>query len=674
MAFSFHGIDDKGVGPAVNGLIRATGSWEAGSLAGLARIGDYLAGTWDPPAGQDGPDRVGYGEWATLIGRIGAVALRAAAPSTRPERRERLLALLDVWSRTVFIDADARLRTGIVSEPIGERRAIRDEHGATIVLFSLKQGIVRVLEFRTGDVEAPGLGAMMDVVEPQRADWGSARQIRELVDLVRTRGPMPWDPEAVALLVDATGMSRAAAALLLAGNPGARMSGEPFLDPEERRVLGLGAAEVKAGHAELLPLTDEERLDLFADALPPDPADLWTAAGPRRVATHIAAAWRARRGHHVPVPETSRALIASLDPRRPAAEVCTVFAHPTGDPLIAEDLDTWLRASEWGIKLVAGSAAGDPPHRMERLLHDVATLVPTVYAELPAGDPLREGLPDLIEGLRARLTHPGLLLDAAHVHSEVTVDDLRERFGPHPYPGPEPLTAPAFDDGLTVAVGAPPPSFYGRHKHSPCLYFRPALLDVDAEQTKRLADERGYYGRGIIEHVRRIRGAYLTHVVERVRSGALPVGAYESNPAASVPELVDRVAESLTVPPDAAALYLQLLAIEAPTDRGVRTWNGWTPTRHRKAAASLVDAGLAVADKRPRAGRGIFLPGPWASATKPFQPMETWKATFLGIRLVPNSLTIYYRPTLGRTLPELFAAAWDLVERGEGPARACAES
>ncbi|MYW02011.1 hypothetical protein [Streptomyces sp. SID3343] len=666
MALSFDAIDDKGVGSAVNGLIQATGSWQAGSLAGLARIGEYLTGTWDPPAGQHGPDRVGYGEWATLIGRIGAVALRAAAPSTRPEHRERLLAFLDVWSRTVFVDAQARLRTGIVWESVWKRPAIRNEHGATIALCHL-QDSATVLEFRTGDAEAPGLGPIEEVVEPRRADWDSAGRIRQLVDLVRTRGPMPWDPEAVALLVDATGMSRAGAALLLAANPGARRSTEPFLDPEERRVLGLGAAEVKAGCAELLLLTDEQRLDLFADALPPDPADLWTAAGPRHVATHIAAAWRARFGHHVPVPEPSRALIAALDPRRPAAELCTVLAHPAGEPLIAEDLDTWPHASGSGIGLVAGSAAGDLPRRMRLLLRDVATLVPTVYAELPAGDPLREGLPDLIEGLRARLSHPGLLLDAADVFPEITVDDLRERFGPTPYPSPEPLTAPAFDDGLTVAVGAPPPTFYGRHKHRARLYFRPALLDVDAEQTKRLADERGYYGRDVIAHVRLIRGAYFTHVIERVRSGALPAGTYESNPAASVPELVGRVAESLTLSPDAATLYLQLLALETPTDRGVRTWNGWTPTRHRKAAAALVDAGLAVADKRSRAGRGTFLPGPWASATKPFHPMETWKATFLGIRLVPGSLVVYYRPTLGRTLPELFTEAWDLVEQGAGP-------
>ncbi|OPC76975.1 hypothetical protein B4N89_41020 [Embleya scabrispora] len=657
------------MGLAVDGLLPSTCDWGAGSLAGLARINDYLAGTWAPPAGRDGPEGVGDGDWSLLIGRIGGVALRAAAPSTRPEHRERLLALLDVWAGTVFVDPDARLRTGTVLNHTGAQRAIRDEHGATIMLFPLLEDIF-VLEYRKGDAEAPRLGPVSDVIEPPRTHWGSARQIRELVELIRTRGPMPWDPEAVALLADATGMSRAAAALLLAVDPGNRTPRGPLPDREGQRVLGLGITEIRSGHDELSRLTD--RLDVFADALPPDPADLWTAAGPRHVATRLADAWRARRGHHAPVPETSRALIASLEPREPAAELCGILAHPAGEPLITEDLDTRLHDYRGSIAPTAGTADRQTPRRMESLLHDVATLVPTVYAELPAGDPLRAGLPELIESLRARLAYPGLLLHAARAFPDVTEDDQRRRFGPAPYIGPEPLSVPAFDDGLTVALAAAIPS-YGPPKPCPHLYFRPALLDVDAEQTKRLTDDRDYYGEwdrhamDVIAHVRRIRGDYFTRVVERVRSGVLPVGAYESNPAASAPELVDEVAESLTVPPDAATLYLQLLALEAPTDRSVRTWNGWSPTRHRKAAAALLDAGLVVADKRPRAGRGVFLPGPWAIAKKPFHPMEVWKAEFLGIPFMPNRLRIHRHPTLDRTHPELFAAAWALVARGKSP-------
>ncbi|MFE3204349.1 hypothetical protein [Embleya sp. NPDC059237] len=668
MAHNFQAIDDEGVAAAVTGLLHTGGSWRGASLAGIERVGGYLAGTWDPPAGHLAPEPVGHGEWAALIGRIGAIALRAAAPSAPEEARERLLALLEVWSDTGFVDADARWRTGKVSEPSVFAPGIRDEHGATIKLFHVWKGI-RVLEFRRGAAEAPELGPMTDVVDVPRGAWGSAGQIRELVALVRTRGPMPWDPEAVALLVDATGMSRAAATLLLAANPGTPSSPDPFPAREERHALGLTTTEAKPAEAELAPLTDTDRLDLFAHALPADPAELWSPAGPCEVAGRIAAAWRARRGHHAPIPETSRALIAAQKPRTPAAEICATLAHPADEPLVAKDLDTRPHASETSIRLVDASGTTDEPRRLAHLLQDVAMLVPTVYAELPAGDPIRESLPTLIEELRARLAHPGLLLHGGDGPREITDDDLRALFGPDPYRSPEPLTAPAFDDGLTVAIGAPPPSHYGRYRHSPQLCFRPALLDVDAERTRQLTDRRnGFHGRGAVDHVRRIRSDYFTGVVERVRSGALPPGAYEANPAASVPELVDRVAASLALSPDAAALYLQLLVLEAPTDRRVRTWNGWTPTRHRKAATALVDASLAVADKRSRAYRGLFLPGPWAEAHTPeYHSMETWKATFLGIRLVPDSLTIYFRADFDRTLPELFADAWKRVEQGNGP-------
>ncbi|OPC76755.1 hypothetical protein B4N89_45570 [Embleya scabrispora] len=371
MTLDFQAIDDEGVPSAVTGLLQTGGSWRAGSLVGLERIGGYLSGGWDPPIEVQAPERVGHGEWTALIGRIGAIALRAATPSTPAEHRERLLALLEVWSESVFVDADARWRVGNVSEPSVFRPWIRDEHGATIRLFPYTGGM-RVLEFRRGAAAAPGLGPLTDVVESPRGGWGAARQIRELIALVRTRGPMPWDPGAVARLVDGTGISRAAAVLLLAANPGTRSSPEPFPDREERQALGLTDVEAKLAAAELHWLIDTERLDLFADALPADPGELWAPDGPKVVADRIAAVWRTLRGHPASVPEASRALIAALKPKTPAAELCTVLAHPSGDPLVSTDRDTWPHASIMSIGLVDDSSQGDEPRRMERLLQDVA--------------------------------------------------------------------------------------------------------------------------------------------------------------------------------------------------------------------------------------------------------------------------------------------------------------
>ncbi|MYS85974.1 hypothetical protein [Embleya scabrispora] len=664
MTTRFGELDDREVPPALCGLIGGFLYWEPGALAGIERIGGYLAGTADPLPGRDAPERVGAGQWTGFIGRTGAIALRAAAPSTRPERRERLLALLEMWADSVFVDPTVRMRTGTVREP--QRGAVRDERGATILVCHLRGGI-RVLEARTGDAEPPGLGPLEEVEELPRAGWGNARQIRDLVALVRARGPMPWDPEAVVRLAADTGMSRGAAALALAGTPGTDMFRKPFLDAEERRLLGLKAAEAETARVESGRLEAEGWLDLLADVLPADPADLWAPDAPRHLAARIATAWHARNGLRAPIPETSRALIAAQKPKLPAAELCEALAHSAADPLLAEDLDTWPESPpDSGIHLVDATGFGEAPRRMQNLLEDLAALVPTVYAELPAGDPIREGLPTLVRNVRARLDHPGLLLSCCHLYHGATIDDLRAWFGPHPYDGPEPLTVPAFDDGLTVAVEAAPPSYYGRHRHHPRLFFRPAVLGDDA-RAQRLDDTRGYGGAALLTSVRRLRGDHFTRIVARVESGALPVGAYEANPAASVPDVVERAAKALGLAPDPAALYLQLLALEAPTDRGVRTWNAWTPTRHRKAVATLVDAGLAVADKRARAGRGVFLPGPWAPADRPYRPMETWKAAFLGVTVLRHSGEVHGRVVLDRTLPELFADAWASVERGEGP-------
>lgn len=97
-----------------------------------------------------------------------------------------------------------------------------------------------------------------------------------------------------------------------------------------------------------------------------------------------------------------------------------------------------------------------------------------------------------------------------------------------------------------------------------------------------------------------------------------------------MPGLVAEVAGRLGLTEDSAALYLQLLTPAVPADRNIRRWNGWNPARHRQAVTELVDHDLVVEDKRARAGRGIFLPGPWAEAAKPLPPMECWKAPLLG--------------------------------------------
>ncbi|MER7875083.1 hypothetical protein ABTY63_16210 [Streptomyces solisilvae] len=653
-------VDDRRLVPALGGLIDGTGMWRTGVLASIERTGRYLTGTWDPPGpeGEDGPGIAGEGSWVRFIGRIGAVALRAAAASTRPERRERLLAMLEMWAESPFADPGARLRTGIV---VTERLAVRDERGAAVSAGWSHEGRRRFVELRTGDAEPPSLGTVEEVRDVPRG-WGSAEQLRRLVALVRERGPAPWHREAVELLRERTGMGRPAASLALAGL--LTRGYVPFLDADERATLRLKVAEAEDGGSELARLTSLDRLELLADVLPEDPAELWEPDGMLGVAERLAEAWQTRYGPRTVVPErTLKAVVELQLLRLSAAEFCAAFTDPAAGPGLSAPLDTWIKNGEHGPLLT--DARWDIV-RFEDLLHSVVPRLSWVYAELPAGDPVREGLPGLVRLLLERLDHPGLLLRAGHpgAGSGRTVAELHERFGFRPYAGPERLDVASIDDGLTVITDGTVDR--RGHRSPPRVYFRPAFYGDD-ERSQALAATTSGFGREDIPLVEWVRGPVCARIVERIEGASLPVGAYESDPAVSAPDLVARVADTLGIDGDAAALYLQLLALPAPTDRNVRTWNGWKTARHQKAATVLVERGLVTEDKRPRAGRQVFLPGEWIHAKKPYQPMEAWKAELIGLRRSYNRRLENPLPLPTHTLPELFAHAWSLVEKGEGP-------
>lgn len=136
---------------------------------------------------------------------------------------------------------------------------------------------------------------------------------------------------------------------------------------------------------------------------------------------------------------------------------------------------------------------------------------------------------------------------------------------------------------------------------------------------------------------------------------------YAQDPTRSVPGLVTEVAGTHGIGEDAAALYLQLLALPDPTDRNSTRWTGWKPARMKKARAELAATALVVEAKRTRAGRGLFLPGAWLALKAPALPVEPWKRDLYDIP--GHTATVPLLP-----VPELFTRAWDRVRAGDVPA------
>lgn len=535
---------------------------------------------------------------ADLIGRIEWTVLRAVAPSTPDDRRELLTAFLEVWAESPLADPDSRL-------------------------------------YRDDDLEL-------------EIGWGTADRLRSLVALLREHGGVPRDPAAAAILSAQGGLSRHAAEMALAGLIGIQSYHPPLMGTAERKALGITAKQVEDGRGELSTIQDGLRLNLLQGILPEDPAALWRPGGTKAVAERLAANWVDFFGRRVAIPDETIASAPDFGRSTPAQEVCMAVADPAGSALLTQTIDSWLVPGRRDSPAWYSSSIYSIGE-FERRLSFLTRTVCWAYAGLPAGNPVRDGVPEAMRLLRERLDHPGLILSAGAAVRGTTVEDLAQRFGPNPYTGRVPLEADdtTFDDGLTIVA------IRGTRNR---FYFRPAFLGVDSRTAD--LDAVAGYGRYTLDAVRFLTSPAFVSIVERIASGALEAGACEADPRASVPEIVAQVADHLGLPTDPAALHLQLLALPHPTDARVKAWNSWSPAQHKKAVAVLIDKGLVIADKRSKAGRGVFLPGAWTPAAKiaGSYPVEDWKTGLLTSLGVSSSSE--WPPVL---LPGLFAAARDRV-------------
>ncbi len=406
---------------------------------------------------------------------------------------------------------------------------------------------------------------------------------------------------------------------------------------------------------------------MLAAALPEEPAELWAPGGIEAAAERMAEVWRELVGALPPVHDEA------ADTLEGALGLGEVWARRLAGGYEAAS-DATVEAAGWELAATAYSTGVEvravPPAGRQLpygtpvgvAYRDLASALVWAWTDRPVGDPAVAGATALYERLRAELDRPELLMALTHGRVKDTPERIAERFGPARLPvaadtrkeqGPVPSTA--YDWGPLVVCAPGGDSF-----------LRPAVA-ADPEVWRRVGEVTD-----LAEELDRVApllaGGALERMMRRSRSGAVPVGAYETDPRQSCPGLVAEVARELGVGGDAAALYLQLATLAAPTDRAVRLWNGWSAKRHREVCAEVLGTGRVVQAKRARAGRSLFLPGPWTELKAPHLPLETAKLAPHAVRpLWGNQILAPF----GRVLPtaplhEMFADAWARLAKAGG--------
>ncbi|HEX5568771.1 MAG TPA: hypothetical protein VFY14_17910 [Streptomyces sp.] len=584
--------------------------------------------------------------WPSVLDVLRPLAYRAASPGLAEAHRRALLLLFEAVTEGPLAAPGGALRQVVLGEPRGrQERAgqVLRRDGRTVVVLgcqSVDHHNERVNWLALDHDPAGVFGAIAHFTlegEAAHPPVFPADVLTAVAGLIRDEGPAPWRPEAPAALAAATrdGLGPVQAALLLAGKP-------PQLTDEVSAATGLKPRQKRLGDALLDSLKPGDQAALIGALLPENPSDLWTAGPDTDTAGRV---WAERLGGVVRLPEdlAGELSLAGL-PTGSAEEVL----NPRRTPWLGRT--TVQRPDKDGDLVPEDPGALPGRHDLTRA---VAALAGLAYS-LPYGHPLRAALPEGLAALRRRVADPGLLLDLDLAWTEKgspTAVELRRAYG-------LPSTAGADAHGLThVGEALVLRPWYGDRET--VLVRTGALTSADDPVFGLL---EGLLGPGRGEGMRALRTILGDELARALAAGTDPEGptGYAQDPAAGMPELVAEVAKAHGLGEDAAALYLQLLALPDPTDRNCARWTGWKPARMKKARAELAATGLVIEAKRARAGRTLFLPCGWLDLKSPALPVEVWKQGLYPIR--DRSHAVPLMP-----VSELFTRAWDRVRAGDAP-------
>lgn len=660
-------------------------------------------------------------QWETLIGRISAIALKAAVFEMDADLREKLLEFLEFWSKSVFAAPDTKIRfiAGQKGTPdtVGAYRYDDPREGERLVTHAGNRYLLKTVRnynsqrFNFSGIEYAASGEFQLLPETtiersQELDSGrlSSENLQTLIAAVKKRGPVAWNPAIAEDLANRTGLSKAAAALLWLGCPKFEDYSDNFLPKDLRTRLGLKVAEAVAARREIKDtLPQNQWLDLYAEAFPDNAEHLWQPLGTgptdeESPVARLARAWVKRVGRKVAVPvELMAQATAAFEhlPVKPAL-ILEAIVNPSQSGLLTKDTEFYFNEAAYlTSKIVAQAQPADvDPDEMEEedlqpkqnqyFQFGVATTlvnyVPFLYDALPVGDPFRASLPEVLDLVIKRLQNPELLVALGDKHINVReqnlekvqsgVDAFLNAIGGDTYTTPD---VPAEkmpkgrDNGALVAIIRHLSDYYA----SISIAYRPSKV-TDFAQLQKLIESPDFYAQERQPVTELLFSAGYRAIIERIKSTPVPVGQWECNPKYSVPELVQDVQQTLNLSENAAILYLQTLALAEPTTKNIQKWNGWTAAQYKKAADELVKASLVLEARRERAGRAHFLPGGWTALKAPHLPIETWKLAMFGVERVKVPQGVQTVVKLKKLFPlrpyhQLFAEVWERIKQGDKP-------
>lgn len=603
------------------------------------------------------------------FGKIRALGLSATRPDLGVEERNTILSVLRAW-RTAGLADRGYFRSAVLcveGEPdwlfagwkerprhdVSYAFLVKNQQGRRLAVFDCSNAgdqrwHLETYEWSPDGVFGEWLGAYPLTGWVHFVD--DAAWIDALLMHAQHRGPRLVTKDTVDWVVSQTGLTaeEATVALCSFGND---------LRKETRALLGLKSVDLQRAERQFDAWSLVHKLDLLAAAAPDDPANVWDdgVENPDGAAARWVAAWLPRVGRVATVPSD---LLTEAE--RVLPELGATWLR------LLADYKTWHAVhcdGEWSVLPSGKLHAGQPEGAAfsGSLAYPLALLLPLVADRLPVGDPLRACVPAVYASVVARASHPSLQVEAGRLSfgastqlrtvAETWFCDL---------PGPATELVDADGTYQRKTVGALVATLDTAHLS---LVVRPSAMRPDElarlDALGEILPRQGAAVAGLAF----LLSEGVRSLVARVETTPLAQGEWEQDARLSAPDVLAQVKETCGLGEDAALLYLQVVTLLSPTKRNCLQWNDWSPKRYDVAASRLVEAGLLVQARRPRAEREHFLPGGWVHEAE-IQPYETWKRELYGWDGRQFLLGV---PVLQRPYHELYTRAWARIASGDAP-------